>query len=361
MRRPMQSRSAVSSAFTLIELLVVVTVIGILIALLLPAVQSARESARRTQCGSHLKQIALAVMQYHDSVQMLPMGEMPGYFSPHVAILPYLDQATIFNSINFIVLNGSGFGAGGKPPTWLDAISITAGQTRIDVYVCPSEEFSDNAEPEWTSGPPYWASSYAWNSGTWWPRTQAWDGLFGRSFQSNRRPPVPPSPLASLGLSACTDGTSQTLLVSEVANGPIDPSAIRTPISDCYQANIQASLTVDQVLASCDALSWQNSPIAWGGNWRFKGYPWLEGTLWRNWFNTIRTPNQTCCVDGSTTAVNDQNWWFMLKPASSYHPQSVNAAMADGSVKTIKETINRVAWMALSTRAGGEVVSSESY
>jgi prepilin-type processing-associated H-X9-DG protein len=66
-------------------------------------------------------------------------------------------------------------------------------------------------------------------------------------------------------------------------------------------------------------------------------------------------------VDGAFTAVNDQYWWFMIKPASSYHPQVVNAAMADGSVHAIKETIDRRIWMALSTRAGGEVISAESY
>jgi prepilin-type N-terminal cleavage/methylation domain-containing protein len=351
------------TGFTLIELLVVVTVIAVLIALLLPAVQSIRESARRSQCSNHLKQIALATLQYHDAMQRLPMGEMPGYFSPHVAILPYLEQTPIYNSINFIVLNGSGFGPGGRPPTWSDAISITAGQTRVAVYLCPSEEYSDDAQSEWTSGQPaYWASNYAWNSGTWWPRTRSWDGLFGRTFPTNLNPPVPPDPpLGSLDLAACTDGTSQTLLVAEVANGPIDPSAARTPISDCYQANINYTASAAQVLASCDAVSWQGGPIAWGGSWRFKGYPWLEGTLWRNWFNTLRTPNQTCCVDGSFTSVNDQNWWFMLKPASSYHPQSVNGALADGSVRTFKETINSATWMALSTRAGGEIVSSESF
>jgi hypothetical protein len=161
-------------------------------------------------------------------------------------------------------------------------------------------------------------------------------------------------------MAACTDGSSQTLLLSEVANGPLDPAAQRTPVSDCYQANIGFNDSVDQVLASCNSVDWEKSPVPWG-IWRFKGYPWVDGNLWRNWFNTLRTPNQTCCVDGAFTPVNDQNWWFMLKPASSYHPQTVNAALLDGSVKSVKETVNRVTWMALSTRAGGETVSADSY
>ena len=80
-----------------------------------------------------------------------------------------------------------------------------------------------------------------------------------------------------------------------------------------------------------------------------------------NGFNTLRTPNQTCCVDRALTAVNDQYWWFMIKPASSYHSQMVNGAMADGSVHAIKDTIDRRIWMALSTQAGSELVSAESY
>jgi prepilin-type N-terminal cleavage/methylation domain-containing protein/prepilin-type processing-associated H-X9-DG protein len=361
MKRFAQKRS-VGSGFTLIELLVVMTVIGILIALIIPAVQVARESARRAQCVGNLKQIALAVMQYQGVNGKLPMGEMPGDFSPQVAILPYIEQNIIYSSINFIVLNQTGFGSGDREPTWLDAISITAGQARIPMYVCPTEMHTASPDPAWTKGQPsFWASNYAWNSGTWWPRTHSWDGVFGRSFRIGSRISAPPDPpLGAIDLSACTDGTSQTLMLSEVANGPIDPSAARTPVSECYQADIGLDRSVDQVLNSCNAVNWKDGPIPWG-IWRFKGYPWTNGSLWRNWFNTLRTPNQTCCVDGAFTPINDQYWWFMVKPASSYHPGVVNAAMLDGSVRACKETVSREIWMALSTRAGGEVVSSDSY
>lgn len=81
----------------------------------------------------------------------------------------------------------------------------------------------------------------------------------------------------------------------------------------------------------------------------------MEASIWRNWFNTIRTPNQTCCT------MDNVNWWYIMKPASSYHPGITNAVLGDGSVKAFKETINRDVWMGLSTRAGGEVISADSY
>jgi prepilin-type N-terminal cleavage/methylation domain-containing protein len=346
----------VRPGFTLIELLVVITIIAVLIGLLLPAVQAAREAARQAQCANNLKQIALAVHGYHGAWQRLPMGEMPGAFSPNVAILPYLDQDPLFNGVNFVVLKGFGAGPGGKKATWLDAMTRTVSQTKIDVFVCPSEVnvWVDDTDSVFDEQG-FWAANYAWNSGTWWPRGRSWDGLFGRSLaEGGGTPPDPP--LGALGLESCNDGTSATLLLAEVASGPVLRDASRTSVSDCYRVSgLGPGLTERAALAACDAAPWQSAPLPWGGTWRYKGYPWLEGTLWRGWFNTLRTPNQTCCVNDTANG-----WWFMLKPASSYHPGVVKAAMADGGVRTFKETIDRGVWMALSTRAGGEVVSTDS-
>jgi prepilin-type processing-associated H-X9-DG protein len=110
---------------------------------------------------------------------------------------------------------------------------------------------------------------------------------------------------------------------------------------------------VERATAACNAVDWRDGPIPWGGGWRYKGYSWLEGSLWRNWFNTIRTPNRTCCT------LADVSWWYIMKPASSYHSGVVNAAMADGSVRAWKESINPAVWMGLGTRGGGEVLSSD--
>jgi len=337
------------SGFTLIELLVVIAIIAVLIALLLPAVQAAREAARRAQCVNNLKQIAMATHNYVATWSMLPMGEMPGGLSPNVGILPFVEQSQVYNALNFNAADPANPKAGDRW-IWTNPGTITVGRSKISAYVCPSEiNTAYNND-----GYNFWAATYAWNAGTWWPRTGTWDGLFGRSYDDDAA--LRPYSSGLFGLNAVTDGTSNTLLNAEVANGPLFTGTQRTKVSDCYEVRgLTKTSTVDQAIAACNKINWQNGPIPWSGSWRYKGYTWLEGSIWRDWFNSIRTPNQTCCT------MDNVSWWYIMKPASSYHPGIANAAMADGSVKAFKDSISRTVWMALSTRAGGEVTSSDSY
>ncbi len=350
------------TGLTLIEMLVVISIIGLLVALLLPAVQAAREVSRRAACANNLKQIGLAVQAYHDAFLRLPMGEMPGGFSPNVAILPFMGQTPLYNSINFIIVNTPGFGSRGKQVTWANAISVTVGKTEVSTFICPSEVYSERANPKWThEGLEYWAANYSWNSGTWWPKVRAWDGLFGRSVDDTPGVSIPPDPpLGSISYASCTDGLSSTLLVAEVSSGPLAPGYRATQVSDCYKVPAIDLASPDKTLEACQAVNWKSGSILWNGRWRFKGYPWLEGTLWRTWFNTVRPPNSTCCSDGLVNSGQVNHWWFTIKPASSYHPGIVNAAMADGSAKGIKETIHPATWMSLGTRAGGELISADA-
>ncbi|WP_435007177.1 DUF1559 domain-containing protein [Tundrisphaera lichenicola] len=330
-------------AFTLIELLVVIAIIAVLIALLLPAVQAAREAARRSQCINNLKQIGLAVMNYEQTWSCFPQGESSGAIAPNGVILPFLEQNGVYNALNFSA----------PQSRWLDCdvANATAGKTRVSTYTCPSEVYAQRADSVF---PYYWAANYAWNWGTWWPRLRSWDGAFGRSIQDD--PAVDP-PLTIVTLAAITDGTSNTLMAAECAAGPLVSGASRTRVSDVYDiSGITSSSTVAQAVAACKAVDWKAGPIPSGGTWRYKGYTWLEGSIWRNGFNTIMTPNSNACTPQSSSS-----WWYIMKPASSYHPGIANAVKCDGSVSAFKETINPQTWMSLGTRGGGEVISADSY
>jgi prepilin-type processing-associated H-X9-DG protein len=340
---------------------VVIAIIAVLIALLLPAVQSAREAARRAQCTNNLKQIALAVHNYHDVNGKLPLGEAPGEVSPFVGILPYVEQKPLFDALNFNV------------PTVLyeslnflsqDLASLTVGQTYINAYVCPSEV---NQGVRDNFGFSFWATTYAWNAGSWHHLAYRWDGLFGRYIDETdaHDPSLPAGAtiprLGSVGFQSITDGLSNTLLVGESAAGPINQGTAMTRFSECYGASLVdgAQNTTDVTLPSlCLNLDWRNQAAIASLNglpWRYKGYSFLDGVMGRTWFNTLLPPNKLCC------AFSGGNMTAALKPLSSYHPGGVNAAFADGSVRFFKDTVSNPIWTGLGTRAGGEVISADSY
>jgi len=357
-------------AFTLIELLVVIAIIAVLIALLLPAVQAAREAARRAQCVNNLKQMGLAIHNYHSANGTFPMGASSAIYdasgvynvkqnlSLHAAILPFLEQTQIYNALNF------NWGCEDASSVLCYKINSTGTNAKIAAFCCPSDPNAGIPDHNNTSN----TNNYNGCVGT----TTTFSQIGTTAPYANLNVPSINMPTSGLfgfqlanGIQNCIDGTSNTIAFAEavVGNqtqkakqkrvGVINVSGMRQyealDISSLGVANVQAAL------ATCQA-AW----AAGTGLELQRGENWAHGCMCMTLFNTVGTPNLygdswTYCSRIGSGARSDIN------NADSYHPGGVNVTMADGSVKFIKNSINISTWMALGTKAGGEVISSDSY
>jgi prepilin-type N-terminal cleavage/methylation domain-containing protein/prepilin-type processing-associated H-X9-DG protein len=360
--------------FTLIELLVVIAIIAVLIALLLPAVQAAREAARRAQCINNLKQIGLALHNYHSGLGTFPMGgsnapRAPGTgqggnppyddwacWSAQAQMLGYMEQTPIYNSINFSwAPEGDG--------NWSSVINGTAFNTVINSFLCPSDSYANKGNINNYAGcmgtttyqPDFWKDWSGWTG----PIRQGSNGMFATWI--------------SFGIADCTDGTSNTVAFSEAlvgnnnrgslykGNGLMPYAGGANPNLFSAADNPQLVLTELQKCATqFKALNVPNTAIVTAR----RGFRWGEGIMGFTMFNCLQTPNDAtypvnACRDGCDPGCNMDSGFSY--GASSNHSGGANALMADGSVKFIKSTVNRMTWWALGTRGNSEVISADSY
>ncbi len=367
--------------FTLIELLVVIAIIAVLIALLLPAVQAAREAARRAQCVNNLKQMGLAVHNYistHDVIppQTIDNSATWGWFaSGNSLLLPYMEQKPLYDAINFsLPMLELGFVS-----PYIGA-NTTVGLTTVATMLCPSESITN---PPNFSAVGYAKCNYAGNfggpanltaaSGTFIPCNG--NLIFGLMGLFGLKPPGGPGPVRLAGI---VDGTSNTALFSEhllaLGNGVFaatDPS-VRAGTQSGKRGIFQISMNVvlDQGSAS-NALAFVNlckqvpstklatTDDAFGSQWLLSSDYATANNAYLHWMS----PNSITCVGNSAFGISDTGWGGIggAVTATSNHPGGVNVCFADGSVKFIKDSIALSVWWALGTRAGGEVISADSY
>lgn len=304
-----------ASAFTLVELLVVIAIIGILVALLLPAIQAAREAARRSQCFNNVKQLGLALQMYHDTHGTFPPGHVesgvdgPSYrhqFSWLTLCLPYLEERSIADLIDPADIDPA-LNAHVNPKF------IPAGKNLIATFICSSDPVGQT-NPDWAP------TNYLGNQGIVCEcRNEVCSGIFGHDTQFK--------------MSQITDGTSQTIAIGETLKGDLDPDTLE----DNY---IFTSSADANEIDDC-----QDFPP----NAADRAAVWLGGQPHLNMFSTARAPNDSR-VDCKAPNNGCTNF-----AARSAHPGGATIGFADGSTHFIIDSIDEQTMQALGTRIAEDI------
>jgi prepilin-type N-terminal cleavage/methylation domain-containing protein len=327
------------TAFTLVELLVVIAIIGILVALLLPAIQAAREAARRSQCKNNLKQLGLAVLNYESSMKRLPpsveinaktmVGAANGAWGVHGHILPFVEEGTLKSLVDINL-------------AW--DIQLPINGLRIPVFSCPSDGPAADVRDPGGGKVLLYSTTYGFNMGTWFvydPATNVGgDGVF--------------YPNSFLRMAKISDGTSKTLMAAEVKAW-----------THYTRNGGPPSTTIPSTVDAASAI------VASGSEYRNTGHTeWPDGRVHHTGVTATMPPNTFVKYDkGGEILDADFNSWqegkdgatgkptYAIVTSRSYHSGVVNATMTDGSVQTIGSDIDLLVWRAKGTRAGNETVS----
>ena len=314
----MKQTSYRSRGFTLIELLVVIAIIAILVALLLPAVQQAREAARRTQCKNNLKQIGLAIHNYHDAYGCIPIADVNGAVNPisaHARLLPQLEQNALYNLVDFNVP--------------YDHVNNTIPRmTELAVFRCPSDP---TPLPAAVGG----RNNYYWNAGS--GVVMYTSGGAGQPDPNgvifhNRR----------YRFNDITDGLSNTAAMSEKLTGDGN-NGISSPRTDTYRPGTYPS-NADEATQQCNATDVTTLTTQGYSN---VGGPWLQQYHSTNQYNHVLPPNGRSCMYPPGR---------IATTANSQHVGGVHLMLCDGSVRFISENLDLRIWRNLGSINGGEVL-----
>ncbi|AMV32951.1 hypothetical protein VN12_12555 [Pirellula sp. SH-Sr6A] len=321
--------------FTLVELLVVVAIIGILVGLLLPAVQAAREAARRMQCSNNVKQVALANHNHHDAKKAFPPilttgSSGPTYSTQHNWItytLPYIEQDNVWNLVSFpsrrvddpyySTSNVDNSALGNA----IDQNNLPASRVWIPTFICPSDPAGSTRQPDADGGRA--PTNYVGNQGSSVNFTSG-NGVFYRN--------------SKIRFGDLTDGSSNTYLLSECLRGDFNVATLR----DNYVGVRNVSNAGD--IATCQALA---------PNFSDRGGTWIGGQALNSTFVTTRPPNDHY-VDCWGPSLGSTNF-----AARSFHTGGVNMGSADGSVRFLSSAIDPIVYESFGTRSGGEVTANE--